>query len=225
MNGNSEVYIICLDFDREKFLNYSSETSSLPSSFLEQLVQCSQLFQTYQIETIEYNLHYFQNLHRRFNKKLQKIKSDFLDAYLDQCQVRELLPTDRHLFQSNLDYQRFSPSQQRLTRTGTFHNQHQRDRDYIRSKIRNGFFCSICSGNDAQDLCSSCQILSQTIENLTTATEKIYIGELVARNPIKLDCVYGKPSDQIRNSCFCNRYLLELCDDLQTAQVNSNGFV
>jgi len=201
-----------LDFDRETYLKQSSNDSILPLFFLEQILQCSTLFQRHQIETIEYNLFYFHNQNRRFLKELHRLKGHCLDEYLDRCQVRELLLTDRHLLKTNFEYKRFIGNQQRITRQGTFINQHQRSREEILEKIQNGFFCS---NSCKQNLCSVCQI----IRNPSIQHEKIFIGHLIAKNETKLECIYGKSSNEIKNSCFCNRYLLDLCSQQRvTAQ-------
>ena len=212
--GNSEVYVICIDYDREKFLNCFSDDFQINSvpyslSFLNQLVSCSQLFQTCQMNTIKHNLHYFNNLTRKFTKKLHKIKDNILDAFINECQIRQLLSDDRHLLKTNFEIKRFYQSNDRITRTGTFNNQHQIDIDTIQNKIQNGFFCLICSNDD---LCNTCQILSRMIEDRSLSINKIYIGQLITDKQIIIDCVFGKQSINIRNSCFCNRYLLELCN-------------
>ncbi|UJR15743.1 hypothetical protein I4U23_002678 [Adineta vaga] len=222
--GNSEMYVICIDFNRDKFINcFSSdhqiESVSYSSSFLDQLLQCAQLFQSFQINTIKDNLYYFQNLHRRFNKKLHKIKEQTLDSFLDQCQVQQLLDNDRHLLKSNLQSKHIYLGNQRLTRTGTFHDQHQIDMNTIQKKIQNGFFCLTCSNNQDNDLCSTCQILSQLIENPSVIIPYLFIGQLVADKPAIIDCIYGNQSKNIRNSCFCNRYLLDLCSKINSSNV------
>lgn len=218
------MYVICMDFNRDKFMNYSWDNLKLNSIFVDQLFQCSELFQSYQINTIENNLYYFQNLNRKFNKKLHKIKENVLDTFIDQCGVRELLSDDRHLLKANSEYKRIYQSNQRITRIGTFNNQHQIERDFIQIKIQNGFFCLICSINDDKDLCSTCQILSQIVNDQSLAVSYIYIGELVANKSAIIDCVYGKQSINIRNSCFCNRYLLELCNEIDIYQVKIEDF-
>lgn len=222
--GNSEVYVICIDFNREKFISSSSDNHQITSVFLNQLIQCSQLFQSYQINTIEHNLHYFHNQNRRFIKKLHKIKDTTLNAFLNQCQIREFLSTDRHLLKLNFEFQPLHSTHQRITRIGTFNNQHQIDRDLIENKMQNGFFCLICSKTDTNDLCSTCQILSQIIDNRSLSISWIYIGQLIATKPTMIDCVFGKQSTNIRNSCFCNRYLLELCHSIDISKVNEREF-
>jgi len=221
--GNSEIYVICIDFDREKFMNSSSENLELNPGFLNQVIQCSQLFQSCQIHTIENNLHYFQNLNRKFIKKLHKIKDNTLDRFINQCQIRQLLLNDRHLLKINLEYKRLYQNNQRLTRIGTFNDQHKIDRNFIENKIQNGFFCLICSNNENNDLCSTCQILSQIINDRSLLISQIYIGQLITNKSIIIDCVFGKQSINIRNSCFCNRYLLELCNQIDVYQVKKKG--
>ena len=221
--GNSEVYVICIDFNREKFIHSSWDNLPITSIFLNQLIECSQLFQSNQINTIKHNLHYFENLNRKFNKKLHKIKETTLDTFLDQCQIRELLPNDRHLLKPNFDYQRLYSTNQRITRNGTFNDHHQVDTNLIETKIQNGFFCLICSQTKTDDdLCSSCQLLSQIISNRSlSSTSHVYIGQLIASKPTMIECVFGKQSTNIRNSCFCNRYLLELCHTIDISKVNN----
>jgi len=213
------MYVICIDFNREKYLNSSSDNLQLNSTFVNQLIQCSQLFQSYQINTIEHNLYYFHNLNRKFIKKLHKIKDNTLDTYLNQCQVRQLLSTDRHLLKTNFEYKRLYQNNQRINRIGTFNNQHQIDRDFIETKIQNGFFCLICSNDENRDLCSTCQILSQIINNQSLSTSYIYIGQLIANKPTIVDYIFGKQSKNIQNSCFCNRYLLELYNQIDIYKV------
>jgi hypothetical protein len=212
------MYVICIDFDREIFTN-SSENVELNPIFLNQLIQCSQLFQSCQINTIENNLHYFQNLNRKFSKKLHKIKDNVLDKFINQCQVRQLLSNDRHLLKTNLEYKRLYHNTQRITRIGTFNDQHKIDMNFIQNKIQNGFFCLICSNNENNDLCSTCQILSRIINDQSLSISQIYIGQLTVNKPTIIDCVFGKQSTNIRNSCFCNRYLLELCNQIDVSQV------
>ena len=204
------MYVICIDYNREKFTD-DCQLNSVPYSlpFLNQLIQSAQLFQSCQINTIEHNLHYFQNLSRKFMKKLHQIKENTLQTFLHQCQIRPLLSTDRHLLNPHLQIKRIYPYNDRITRTGTFNNQHQIDSDAIRHKIQNGFFCLICT---TDDLCKTCQILSRMIDNRSLSIEKIYIGQLIADKQIIIDRISGQPSRNIRNSCFCNRYLLELCE-------------
>jgi len=218
------MYVICIDFNREKFTNCFSDNLQLTPmsyslSFLNQLIQCSQLFQLYQINTIEHNLHYFNNLSRKFIKKLHKIKDNTLNTFLNQCRIRELLSNDRHLLKTNLESKRVYQDNHRITRTGTFNDQHQIDSDLIQNKIRNGFFCLICSNNKINDLCNTCQILCQIIENRSLSIPQIYIGQLIANKQIVIDYVFGKQSINIRNSCFCNRYLLELCHETNRSTV------
>ncbi|CAF2804128.1 unnamed protein product [Rotaria sp. Silwood2] len=227
--GNSEMYVICIDFNRDKFTNSFSDNLQLNSlpyslSFLNQLIQCSQLFQFYQIDTIEHNLNYFHNRNRKFNKKLNKIKTQMLNKFLDQCQIRQLLSNDRHLLKTNIESQHIQSNNHRITRTGTFNNQHQIDIDIIQNKIQNGFFCLICSNNKINDLCHTCQILSQVIIDQYSSISHIYIGQLIANKQIVIDCIFGKQTKNIRNSCFCNRYLLELCCkiDINTVSLNEN---
>ena len=221
--GNSEVYVICLDFHREKYLDSSSQSHSLDSNFLAQLVQCAEFFQSCQIHAIEHNLHYFHNLHRRFLKKLHQIKDQTLNAFLDQCQVRELLFDDRHLLKS---LERIHPCNQRITRIGTFNNQHQIDKDFIEKKIRQGFFCLLCSKIDEEeDLCSICQIFSEMINDQLRSIPRIYVGQLIATQRTRIDCVVGQQSNNVRNSCFCNRYLLELCHQVDICQVIKENFM
>jgi hypothetical protein len=219
--GNSEVYVICIDFNRDNFANCFSDNLQINSipyslSFLNQLVQCSQLFQSCQIDTIQHNLNYFQNLTRKFSKKLHKLKDDTLDTFINQCQIRELLSTDRHLLKTNFELKRLYQNNDRITRTGTFNNQHQIDIDIIRTKIQNGFFCLICSNDN---LCDTCQTLSRIIEDRSLSVNKIYIGQLIADKQTIIDCIFGKQSIDIRNSCFCNRYLLELCSKMDVNRV------
>ncbi|CAF3816431.1 unnamed protein product [Rotaria sp. Silwood1] len=227
--GNSEIYVICMDFNHDKFKNSFSDNHQLnfqsySLSFLNQLFECSQLFQFHQINTIKYNLNYFHNRYRRFNKKLNKIKNHILNTYVDQCQIRQLLSNDRHLLKTNLKSEHIHSYNHRITRTGTFNNQHQIDVDTIQNQIRNGFFCLICSNNKINDLCQTCQILSQIIIDQYISISHIYIGQLIANKLIVIDCIFGKKSQNIRNSCFCNRYLLELCSniDINTVLLNEN---
>jgi hypothetical protein len=149
-------------------------------------------------------------------KKLHQIKNETLDQFLNQCQVREFLSTDRHLLK---EYQRLYQTNQRITRIGTFNNQHQINKDLIQKKIESGFFCLLCSKNEDDDLCSTCQILSQIINNRSQVIPRIYIGQLMANKRTMIDCVFGKQSKNIRNSCFCNRYLLELCQQIEIEEV------
>ncbi|CAF0952969.1 unnamed protein product [Rotaria magnacalcarata] len=225
--GNSEVYVICIDFNRDKFTNCFSDnleirSSPYSSSFLNQLIQCSELLQFNQINTIKHNLHYFENRSKKFNKKLNKLKENVLNQYLDQCQIRELLSSDRHLLKADLQSKYSYQHNNRITRTGTFNNQHQIDIDTIQSQIRNGFFCLICSNNKINDLCHACQLSSQIISDRSLSISHIYIGELIASQQTILDCVYGRKIKAIRNSCFCNRYLLELCSKTDIYTVSSN---
>lgn len=215
------MYVICLDFHGEKSL----DSHPLSSNFLHQLVQCSQFFQTCQINTIEHNLYYFHNLQRRFNKKLHRMKDQTLDAFIDQCQVRELLPEDRHLLKST-DHtsERIHQTNQRITRIGTFNDQHQIERNFIEKKIQQGFFCLICSKNDYEDLCSMCQIFPQIINDRSISIARVYIGQLMAKERTVIDYVVGKQPVKIQNSCFCNRYLLELCHQVDIYQVKEEKF-
>lgn len=211
------MYVICLDFHGER----SFDCQPLSSNFLDQLVQCSQFFQTCQINTIEDNLYYFHNLQRRFNKKLHRRKEQTLNTFIDQCQVRELLLEDRHLFKSS---ERIHQTNQRITRIGTFNDQHQIDRNLIEKKIQCGFFCLICSKKDHEDLCSFCQIFPEIIQNRSISISRIYIGEILAKDRTIIDCILGNPPLNIQNSCFCNRYLLELCHPFDIYQVNEETF-
>ncbi|CAF1271805.1 unnamed protein product [Adineta steineri] len=225
--GNSEVYVICMDFNREKFTNCFNDNLEIKSipysiSFVKQLIECSELFQSYQINTIEHNLYYFNNLSRNFIKKLHKIKANLLDRFLNESQARELLSTDRHLLNTNLKFQRLYPYNNRLTRTGTFNNQHQIDINMIQNQIYKGEFCLICSKNEDNDLCQTCQTICQFIEHRPTTISQIYIGQLTADSPIMIDCVFGTQSINIQNSCFCNRYLLELCQKTNSSTILLN---
>lgn len=224
--GNSEVYVICIDFDRSKFTNCFTtdfQINSIPysTSFVSQLIKCSELFQCHQINTIQHNLHYFHNRNRRFNKKLNKIKSQMLDQYLSQCQIRQLLSNDRHLSKANLESKHFQQYNNRLTRTGTFNNQHEIDLDRIQNNIQNGFFCLICTNNQINDLCSTCHTVSQLMQDRTLTISHIYIGQLIANQKPIISCVFGIKTKIIRNSCFCNRYLLELCSKIDIDTVIS----
>ncbi|CAF4171415.1 unnamed protein product, partial [Rotaria sordida] len=217
--GNSEVYVICIDFNRDKFTNSFSDNlqlnfQSYSLSFIKQLIQCSHLFQFNQINTIKCNLNYFHKRTRKFNKKLNKIKNHILNKFLDQCQIRQLLSNDRHLLKINLESQYIHSYNNRITRTGTFNNQHQIDKDIIQNQIQNGFFCLICSNKKINDLCHTCQTLSQIMIDQYLSISHIYIGELIANKQIIIDCIFGKKTENIRNSCFCNRYLLELCNKI-----------
>ncbi|CAF1359262.1 unnamed protein product [Rotaria sordida] len=227
--GNSEVYVICIDFNRDKFTNLFSDNlqlnfQSYSLSFIKQLIQCSHLFQFNQINTIKCNLNYFHKRTRKFNKKLNKIKNHILNKFLDQCQIRQLLSNDRHLLKINLESQYIHSYNNRITRTGTFNNQHQIDKDIIQNQIQNGFFCLICSNKKINDLCHTCQILSQIMIDQYLSISHIYIGELIANKQIIIDCIFGKKTENIRNSCFCNRYLLELCNkiNINTILLNKN---
>ncbi|CAF1367938.1 unnamed protein product [Adineta ricciae] len=220
--GNSEMYVVCMDFQREKFVNCFTtdvqlESVSYPASFLTQLHQCAQLFESYQINTIQHNLYFFQNLNRRFMKKLHKLKQQTLDRYLNECQVRQLLDTDRHLIKADQQSKHIYLGNQRITRIGTFHNQHQIEFDIIRKKIQSGFFCLTCTDNQESDLCSLCQTLCQIIDNPLVINPFVFVGQIVADKPMMIDLVYGKASTCIRNSCFSNRYLLELCSKINTS--------
>lgn len=226
--GNSEVYVICIDFNREKFTNCFSDNFQVNSqpcslSFLNQIVKCSELFQSHQIQTITNNVHHFHNRARKFNKKLNKIKENMLNKFLDQCQIRELLPNDRHLLKSDLDSKHILQHNNRMTRTGTFNNQHQIDFDEIRNKILNGFFCLTCSNNKINELCFICHQLSEIIINPSLTMSNLYIGELIANKQTIIDYIHGKKTKAIRNSCFCHRYLLELCTQIDLYQVPSVG--
>ena len=159
-------------------------------------------------------MYYFNDRNRKFNKKLNRIKKMILDNYLNQYQVRQLLPTDRRLLNKSLESKRFHQNNQRITRTGTFNDQHQFEIDTIRSKIHHGFFCLICSNNDANDLCHLCQKMSEILDHRSLPMSQIYIGLLVADKPTVIDCIFGKRTINIRNSCFCNRYLLELYQNI-----------
>ena len=155
-------------------------------------------------------------------KKLHQTQSEILDqTFLHQCQIRPLLSTDRHLLNPNFTCKSnvFIHINDRITRTGTFNNQHQINREFILKKIRNGFFCLICSIDENNDLCSTCQILSQFVDNPSLAIPQIYVGELNAKNQTIIDYIYGKQSEEIRNSCFCNRYLLELSNQKPINQI------
>ena len=153
------------------------------------------------------------------------MKDQTLDAFIDQCQVRELLSEDRHLLKStDHSSERIHQSNQRITRIGTFNDQHQIERNFIEKKIQQGFFCLICSKNDHEDLCSICQIFPQIINDRSISISRIYIGELTAKERTVIDYVVGKQPVKIQNSCFCNRYLLELCHQVDIYQVKEEKF-
>ncbi|CAF4419047.1 unnamed protein product, partial [Adineta steineri] len=84
-------------------------------------------------------------------------------------------------------------------------------------------FCLICSKNEDNDLCQTCQTICQFIEHRPTTISQIYIGQLTADSPIMIDCVFGTQSINIQNSCFCNRYLLELCQKMNSSTISLNN--
>ena len=209
--GNSEMYVVCRDFDREKWLE-DSASISYPHSFAEQLLQCCELFQSSQINTIEENLRHFSHQNRRFRKHLYRIKCQTLERYIHQCQLRELLSTDRHLLKADLSYKHFHLYTHQRARIGTFNDQHQLDVDLLRHPS----FCLRCSQSSrpaSNELCSICQIVSQLMEDPSSSPSHIFIGQIHADDqPTRVQCVFGQASVEIGNSCFCDRFLLKLSD-------------
>ena len=209
--------MICRDFNREIWLELFSsvdlECPSLvyPSSFTKQLIQCCQLFQSSQIQTIQFNLHCFgsHQQNRQFRKNLQRMKSQILNEYLQECQIQALFPTDRHLLHSDLFSNHFHLSSLTRTRCGTFHNQDQYHREHIQHMLTNGSFCLTCSGNEP--ICSICTLLRDP----SSFPSSIHLGTIKAPQSIRMDCVYGQISSEIRNSCFAHRFLLKLIDSSQ----------
>jgi hypothetical protein len=152
-------------------------------------------------------------------KKLHRIKDATLDLFLNQCQVRQLLSTDRHLLKTNLESRNFLQSSHTISRTGTFNNQHEITIDMIQEKIQNGFFCLICSRKETIDLCDTCQIVSRIVNDRSLSINQIYIGQILANQKTIVDCIFGKQSINIRNSCFSSRLLLELCSKIDVNRV------
>ena len=210
--GNSEVYVICRDFDREKWMELSSETNNFTRSFAEQLLQCCERFQSSQMNTIEENLRSFSHQNRRFRKSLHRLKCQTLERYLDRCQLRELLPSDRHLLESTVSSKHLHLYTHQRSRIGTFNAQHQPQTDLIRPAS----FCLRCSQNRHSaptELCSSCELVTQLIEDPSSPPppSHIYIGQIRADDkPTIVQQVFGRVSSDIGHSCFCDRFLLKL---------------
>ena len=221
------MYVICQDFDRDRGFNAFSETREVrpcpcSDAFLEQLVQCSQVFQSNQIHTIEFNLTNFQNQQRDFIKNLHAVKSQTLDDFLDRCQVRQRLSTDRSLLKSDVPSPQFHTYAHAKSRTGTFNDQHHVTVDQIREKVRRGSFCLICSrkttNEEMMDLCQTCQILSQIIDDRSFTSWPMLIGQLVAEEATRIVEVTGRRTNDVRHSPFCNGFLIELCPKIALQQ-------
>lgn len=216
--GNSEMYVVCRDFDREKWLE-DSASMSYSQSFVDQLLRCCELFQSSQITTIEENLRHFSHQNRRFRKNLYRVKCQTLERYIHQCQLRELLPTARHLLKADLSYKHFHVYTHQRARIGTFNDQHQLDADLL----RHASFCLTCSQNSRTaptELCSICQIVTQLMEDPSSSPSHIYIGQIRADDKAtRVQCVFGQASVEIGNSCFCDRFLLKLADHRPSSNV------
>ena len=61
------------------------------------------------------------------------------------------------------------------------------------------------------DLCQTCQILSQIIDDRSFTAQLLLIGQLVAAAATRIVEVSGRRSAEVRHSPFCNGFLLELC--------------
>jgi len=120
--GNSEVYVVCKNFSRSKWLDavlekltefygeFPVETSlfsqdDIPESFLSEVRKCGELFMQLQENVISNNLHYWNDqLSNNDMKDLAEVQTQVAEKYMEQYKVDEI-PSYRYCV-----YRRRDPS-------------------------------------------------------------------------------------------------------------------
>jgi len=120
--GNSEVYVVCKNFSRSKWLDavlekltefygeFPVETSlfsqdEIPESFLSEVRKCGELFMQLQENVISNNLHYWNDqLSNNDMKDLAEVQTQVAEKYMEQYKVDEI-PSYRYCV-----YRRRDPS-------------------------------------------------------------------------------------------------------------------
>jgi len=112
--GNSEVYVICRGYTKTKWVKdllddleefygdlptkdslFSQE--DIPSSFINQIRECAEMFMQIQENVIENNLHYFRDkMSEMDNKDLSEIQLQVAEKFMELYKV-EKLPPYRHV--------------------------------------------------------------------------------------------------------------------------------
>ncbi|CAL1292448.1 unnamed protein product [Larinioides sclopetarius] len=121
-SGNSEVYVVCLDYIgvekvraylEQMNQNYGSLTDkclfplkSIPSSFISQLIECSKLFTGFQEKSIQENLKLYSIPFSEYESELRELQNTCAEEFIQRCNIQShlfierLFPLKKQIFTS-----------------------------------------------------------------------------------------------------------------------------
>ncbi|XP_077993177.1 cap-specific mRNA (nucleoside-2'-O-)-methyltransferase 2-like [Glandiceps talaboti] len=219
--GNSEVYVICLNYNAKDKIEiylpkliqafgklafnqksmYMLSASDIPASFMTQLIECAQLFKQYQTETIDSNVTMYESIDLAQRQHIQQVRDCCLQMYIERFGVK------------------YMPRGQQICPDLYKQDHYLRNQVISSTKARH-----VGSYNDRQDEQNWWTNLHKTIDGwLLSDSEDFYFQNSVDFSMASLDLtiLYGKAIDRVRSSRFCQPKLL---DDINKAVTTAKIF-
>ncbi|XP_057688767.1 cap-specific mRNA (nucleoside-2'-O-)-methyltransferase 2 isoform X2 [Corythoichthys intestinalis] len=221
--GNSEVYIVCLDYDRKEaerpllsklIRNYgphlaARETlfpeSSIPQSFLTQHEEMCMYFHTLQVETITENLRLFKGMTDEQRERLDYIRDCTAQEYLRRFQVT-FLPRSRWISRNAVSpaCSRVSagqPAGPKKQAAGSFNERRELQSLSWKERVERGHYADLIKRHRCE----------------TDGTGSVLQGPLSSCHVDSWYVIVGAAIPEVRNSPFCSGILLNYVTETQAA--------
>ncbi|XP_071950422.1 cap-specific mRNA (nucleoside-2'-O-)-methyltransferase 2-like [Antedon mediterranea] len=114
--GNSEVYVICLNYKGRSWLDqyfpvllqaFSSASPdrplfpSLPPSFIQKLIDCCKFFKDHQVEAITNNINLYENMTDSDEEYAEDVRDCCTELFVEKCQI-QMLQRKKKIVKNNL---------------------------------------------------------------------------------------------------------------------------
>ena len=208
-SGNSEIYLICIGFERTvelnsillKFCNQRETNAlfseqSIPVQFLKKVEECLEYFITKQISVIENNLQLFRSMNDQKRQQIHNRNKKFAKSLIKRLNIFSISPFDELVTkyeESLANCLKFKSLNKLLTNNKSFNERKQ-----------NNFF-----NNEWFE--SLNKLLAQIDDNLSLKNQLIqlkYWKQSSERCLFDIKPIYGLTFNQIQNSKFCDLSLI-----------------
>lgn len=229
--GNSEVYVVCLGyFGKQRIAPYISEMQkhignlnsaiipvySIPTSFIDQIVKCGQLFADRQVYSIKENLDLYSNMTTEKKKQLHEMQALCVKLYFEKFSLKQVNARVNKLFsgkkfaRSSYGSQVYNLKSLYFKTTSSSYNQQQVKKTMVWEDLL----------HDVEKRLDECFSKSSKKRKREAENSWFHFYE-ISRSMKDLHdgwIVTGKKFPTIINSKFCNPMLLYLWNEISGAE-------